>query len=99
MSRRPEHPLERALSVSGAEYGITPRSMGKAPWADFLLYPRRLRGSDFLMRWSQGVWSEERPHSPLCQVCWRQIRTVHGSVATLGLDKVELHARRTRLPP
>ena len=26
----------------------------------FLLNPRRLRGSDFLMRWSQGVWSEER---------------------------------------
>jgi hypothetical protein len=36
------------------------RSAGKAPWADFLLNPRRLRGSDFLMRWSQGVWSEER---------------------------------------
>lgn len=35
---------------------------GYAPieWADFLLNPRRLRGSDFLMRWSQGVWSEER---------------------------------------
>jgi len=34
--------------------------MGNAPRADFLLNPRRLRGSDFLMRWSQGVWSEER---------------------------------------
>ncbi len=30
------------------------------PWANFLLNPRRLRGSDFLMRWSQGVWSERR---------------------------------------
>ncbi|MGD0259336.1 MAG: AccI family restriction endonuclease [Verrucomicrobiota bacterium] len=30
------------------------------PWQDFLLNPRRLRGSDFLMRWSQGVWSEQR---------------------------------------
>lgn len=30
------------------------------PWADFLLNPRRLRGSDFLMRWSQGAWSERR---------------------------------------
>jgi len=29
-------------------------------WSDFLLNPRHLRGSDFLMRWSQGVWSEER---------------------------------------
>ena len=28
------------------------------PWADFFLNPRRLRGSDFLMRWNQGVWSE-----------------------------------------
>jgi len=39
---------------------MTLLTMGNAPWADFLLNPRRLRGSDFLMRWSQGVWSEER---------------------------------------
>jgi hypothetical protein len=26
---------------------------------DFLINPRRLRGSDFLMRWSQGRWSEQ----------------------------------------
>ena len=39
---------------------MTLLAMGNAPWADFLLNPRRLRGSDFLMRWSQGVWSEER---------------------------------------
>jgi len=36
------------------------RGMDRVPWAEFLLNPRRLRGSDFLMRWSQGVWSEER---------------------------------------
>ena len=42
------------------DLAITLRGMGKAPWADFLLNPRRLRGSDFLMRWSQGQWSEER---------------------------------------
>lgn len=29
-------------------------------WSEFWLNPRRLRGSDFLMRWSQGVWSEQR---------------------------------------
>lgn len=34
--------------------------MGPSPWANFWLNPRRLRGSDFLMRWSQGAWSEER---------------------------------------
>jgi hypothetical protein len=26
---------------------------------DFLINPQRLRGSDFLMRWAQGCWSEE----------------------------------------
>jgi hypothetical protein len=34
--------------------------VGRIPWLDFELNPRRLRGSDFLMRWSQGVWSERR---------------------------------------
>lgn len=29
-------------------------------WSNFILNPRRLRGADFLMRWSQGEWSEER---------------------------------------
>ena len=58
--RQSEHPFERALSVSMEDIAIVLRGMGKAPWAEFLLNPRRLRGSDFLMRWSQGVWSEER---------------------------------------
>lgn len=34
--------------------------VGWTRWSDFFLNPRRLRGSDFLMRWSQGVWSEKR---------------------------------------
>ena len=58
--RRIEHPFERALSVSMEEIEIALRGMRKAPWAEFTLNPRRLRGSDFLMRWSQGVWSEDR---------------------------------------
>ena len=33
---------------------------GPVPWSNFLLNPRKLRGSDFLMRWSQGVWSEQQ---------------------------------------
>jgi hypothetical protein len=32
---------------------LTPDELG------FLINPRRLRGSDFLMRWAQGRWSEE----------------------------------------
>lgn len=35
---------------------------GKSPisWADYWLNPRILRGSDFLMRYAQGAWSEQR---------------------------------------
>jgi hypothetical protein len=29
-------------------------------WPEYVFNPRRLRGSDFLMRWSQGRWSEKR---------------------------------------
>lgn len=58
------HPFERALEVStevstedvALEFG----TVRLITWADFLLNPRKLRGSDFLMRWSQGVWSENR---------------------------------------
>jgi hypothetical protein len=48
------------LAVSKEELAITLRGMDKVPWAEFFLNPRRLRGSDFLMRWSQWAWSEER---------------------------------------
>jgi hypothetical protein len=49
-----------ALSAPVEDIEFELRGQSPAPWADFLLNPRRLRGSDFLMRWSQGVWSEER---------------------------------------
>lgn len=54
------HPYETILSVSKED--IDWQFTGHLPlaWAEFLLNPRRLRGSDFLMRWSQGQWSEER---------------------------------------
>lgn len=54
------HIFEKALSVPTEDLQIELRGQCPVPWADFLLNPRRLRGSDFLMRWSQGVWSEER---------------------------------------
>lgn len=54
------HPFEEALSVSLEEIEFELRGHPPVGWAEFLLNPRRLRGSDFLMRWSQGVWSEER---------------------------------------
>jgi len=54
------NPFEKVLSVSKENIVLEFRDFPFLPWADFLLNPRRLRGSDFLMRWSQGVWSENR---------------------------------------
>jgi hypothetical protein len=54
------HPFELVLSVSTTDIELELRGIKEVAWANFLLNPRRLRGSDFLMRWSQGVWSEKR---------------------------------------
>jgi len=54
------HSFEKYLSVSIQEIEFELRGFTYLPWSDFILNPRRLRGSDFLMRWSQGVWSEKR---------------------------------------
>ena len=51
---------EREIAVSEVDLVFGLQSFGDIPWADYLLNPRRLRGSDFLMRWSQGRWSEDR---------------------------------------
>lgn len=53
------HLFERLLSVSAEDLDLYFWDNPPLPWVDFLLNPRRLRGSDFLMRWSQGAWSEE----------------------------------------
>ncbi len=54
------HLFENILSVCVENIEFEFRNHPIAEWSNFLLNPRRLRGSDFLMRWSQGVWSEER---------------------------------------
>ena len=54
------HPFEKELLVATEDVEIELRGIYEISWADFLLNPRKLRGSDFLMRWSQGVWSETR---------------------------------------
>jgi len=54
------HPFEKILSVSIQDIDFELRAITSIDWSEFLLNPRRLRGSDFLMRWSQGVWSEKR---------------------------------------
>ena len=52
--------FERVLAVRFQEVELLLRAYPETTDANFILNPRRLRGSDFLMRWSQGVWSEER---------------------------------------
>ncbi len=54
------HLFEKTLSVSTENVELELRGITEITWTDFLLNPRKLRGSDFLMRWSQGVWSEKR---------------------------------------
>lgn len=52
--------FEEAFSVPVEELALGLRGHVPVPWSGFWLNPRRLRGSDFLMRWSQDRWSEER---------------------------------------
>jgi hypothetical protein len=54
------HLFEKELLVSKEEIEFELRGFKELDWDNLLLNPRRLRGSDFLMRWSQGVWSEKR---------------------------------------
>ncbi|MEW6616105.1 MAG: AccI family restriction endonuclease [Thermodesulfobacteriota bacterium] len=54
------HLFEKELLVSKEDIELVLRGFKDISWIDFWLNPRRLRGSDFLMRWSQGVWSEKR---------------------------------------
>lgn len=54
------HPFECILSVLTEDIELELRGIREIAWANFWLNPRKLRGSDFLMRWSQGVWSEKR---------------------------------------
>ncbi len=50
--------FEQCLSSTVEDVEIEFTGFSHIPRADHFLNPRRLRGSDFLMRWNQGVWSE-----------------------------------------
>jgi len=52
--------FESVLLVLQENIELLLQGVPEVAWDEFLLNPRRLRGSDFLMRWSQGVWSERR---------------------------------------
>jgi len=44
-------PFEKELSVAVEDIEFELRGFTAVAWSDFVLNPRRLRGSDFLMRW------------------------------------------------
>ena len=54
------HSFEKVLEATAVEIESLLFGFEEEGWLEFWLNPRRLRGSDFLMRWSQGQWSEER---------------------------------------
>ena len=47
--------FEKTLSICVEHIEFELRGFTAVEWSSFVLNPRRLRGSDFLMRWSQGV--------------------------------------------
>lgn len=59
--------FDLVFGVSEEDIEFEFRESALIPWADYWLNPRQLRGSDFLMRWSQGVWSENRLREALNQ--------------------------------
>ena len=52
--------FENVLSLPAESIEFLFRGIPDVEWAQFILNPRRLHGSDFLMRLSQGQWSERR---------------------------------------
>lgn len=52
--------FDQVFGVFEDEIEFELREGGFIPWSEYWLNPRQLRGSDFLMRWSQGAWSELR---------------------------------------
>ena len=82
--------FDEALSVSAEELEFELRGQMPVPWSNFLLNPRRLRGSDFLMRWSQGVWSERRIIQGINQT-ERYYALMYGPSSVAPSDNVREH--------
>ncbi len=81
------HPFEKILEVSEEEIALRLFGFENISWLDFWLNPRRLRGSDFLMRWSQGVWSEKRLIKAINQTN-KYFASAYGPSSTAPTDDV-----------
>jgi hypothetical protein len=80
--------FETTLSVPAEEIEFLLRGTILVPWAEYVLNPRRLRGSDFLMRWSQGQWSEERVEQAVADT-GRYFALPYGPSSTAPEDDVQ----------
>ena len=58
-TKLPRNGFERFLQTSAVDLEIFLPASFAQEYCDFYLNPRYLRGSDFLMRWSQGRWAED----------------------------------------
>lgn len=79
--------FDRALEVTEAKLVSRITSFQPITWEDFFLNPRRLRGSDFLMRWSQGRWSEDLLIKAVFQ-SGRYVAVPYGPSSTAPKDDV-----------
>lgn len=86
------HSFDRVLEVTEAELVLPLRFVRAIPWLDFFLNPRRLRGSDFLMRWSQGRWSEEMLKGAVSETT-RYVAVPYGPSSTAPDNDVQAFER------
>lgn len=82
--------FESALTIAAEDIEVELRARCLVPWAEFILNPRRLRGSDFLMRWSQGVWSEHRLIEAVGETD-RYFALSYGPSSTAPTDDIRAH--------
>lgn len=100
MTTQSIHPFEAWLSVRDEQLDGVLTSPPPLSWLDFWLNPRRLRGSDFLMRWSQGVWSEKRVIEAVNET--REFMAIpygpSGTAPTGNVREFELYFERLEAP-
>src|SRR2546430_589566 len=91
-SQRRLSAFDRELLAPLEDLEIELRGIPEVPWAEFLINPRRLRGSDFLMRWSQGVWSEKRVIQALRET-GRYLALPYGPSGTAPENDIQAYER------
>jgi hypothetical protein len=60
LSRENMSIFDKYLGILEQDIDLSILMIDSIEWMEYIINPRRLRGSDFVMRWEQGRWSEER---------------------------------------